>query len=129
VLVSLVAKKLPKVYEHCLNMKVRACRAGQSPSERFRSCSSTWPPSAHPGFCVYSFDKYPSRQVAAGLSRFFAHRDLASQTALRIWDTLFVEGTKILFRIGLALFSLNSKRILELDDQGSVLTSGPSLCT
>jgi hypothetical protein len=39
------------------------------------------------------------------------------ETVLRVWDVLFSEGSKILFRIALALFQLNEDKILALDDE------------
>lgn len=42
-------------------------------------------------------------------------------TTLRIWDCLFYEGDKILFRIALALFKLNEKKILELHSLEAIL--------
>lgn len=50
------------------------------------------------------------------------------ETVLRVWDALFVEGSKIMFRIGLALFQLNEERILALsDDAGGMYAVVKSL--
>jgi len=40
------------------------------------------------------------------------------ETTLRIWDLLFSEGNKILFRIGLALMKINQTKIIETEDDG-----------
>lgn len=37
---------------------------------------------------------------------------LPAETAVRIWDVLFLEGPKILFRVALALFKQNEGAIL-----------------
>ena len=35
---------------------------------------------------------------------------------LRIWDCLFYEGSKIFFRVGIALIKLNRKQLIESKD-------------
>lgn len=53
------------------------------------------------------------------------------QTVLRIWDCLFFEGSKILFRVAVALVLLNKERILaaknfsELMDLFKVIVADP----
>ena len=42
-------------------------------------------------------------------------------TTLRVWDAFFHEGTKILFRIGIALLKLNEKTILQAEGPMEVL--------
>ncbi|KOB60056.1 hypothetical protein PFHG_01818 [Plasmodium falciparum HB3] len=42
-------------------------------------------------------------------------------TTLRIWDCLFYEGDKIIFRITLALFKLNQQKLCELNSLESIL--------
>ncbi|CRH00013.1 GTPase-activating protein, putative [Plasmodium relictum] len=42
-------------------------------------------------------------------------------TTLRIWDCLFYEGDKIIFRITLALFKMNQQKIIELNSLESIL--------
>ncbi|SBS83485.1 GTPase-activating protein, putative [Plasmodium ovale curtisi] len=42
-------------------------------------------------------------------------------TTLRIWDCLFYEGDKIIFRITLALFKMNQEKIIELNSLESIL--------
>lgn len=46
---------------------------------------------------------------------------LPVETVLRIWDILFVEGTKILFRVALALFKINRQRILAINNAEELL--------
>ncbi|KAG5518027.1 hypothetical protein PMAC_003211 [Pneumocystis sp. 'macacae'] len=42
--------------------------------------------------------------------------------ALRILDCFFLEGPKILFQIGLAIFRLNGEKLLEVNDGGSFVS-------
>ncbi|GAB66419.1 GTPase activator protein [Plasmodium cynomolgi strain B] len=42
-------------------------------------------------------------------------------TTLRIWDCLFYEGDKIIFRITLALFKMNQEKLIELNSLESIL--------
>ncbi|KAI4838266.1 GTPase-activating protein [Plasmodium brasilianum] len=42
-------------------------------------------------------------------------------TTLRIWDCLFYEGDKIIFRITLALFKMNQEKLVELNSLESIL--------
>lgn len=37
------------------------------------------------------------------------------ELTLRIWDIFFIEGNKILFRIGLAIMKINEKELLKAD--------------
>lgn len=46
---------------------------------------------------------------------------LFSQTCVRIWDSLFYEGPKILFRVAVALLQICERSILRLDNAGEVL--------
>ncbi|RZF36614.1 hypothetical protein LSTR_LSTR007317 [Laodelphax striatellus] len=46
---------------------------------------------------------------------------LPTETALRIWDCLFYEGSKILFRVGLSLIGRHKQDILRCDDFASVV--------
>jgi len=41
---------------------------------------------------------------------------LNSQTTLRIWDCLFYEGTKIIFRVALTLIKRNRSNLLACQD-------------
>ncbi|KAI8580125.1 hypothetical protein K450DRAFT_238282 [Umbelopsis ramanniana AG] len=41
---------------------------------------------------------------------------LPTESVLRVWDCLFYEGQKVLFRVALAIFKLNEQKILEVDD-------------
>ena len=45
---------------------------------------------------------------------------LPVETVLRIWDTLFYEGSKILFRVALGLLKLNQDRLLSKNDFASL---------
>ena len=45
---------------------------------------------------------------------------LPVETVLRIWDTLFYEGSKILFRVALGLLKLNQDRLLAKTDFASL---------
>ena len=42
------------------------------------------------------------------------------ETVLRIWDVLFYEGSKILFRVALGLLKLNQARLLSKTDFASL---------
>eukprot|EP00164_Ancoracysta_twista_P005342 GFYU01007305.1.p1 GENE.GFYU01007305.1~~GFYU01007305.1.p1 ORF type:complete len:424 (-),score=137.17 GFYU01007305.1:143-1414(-) len=46
---------------------------------------------------------------------------LPVETTLRVWDSLFFEGSKILFRVGLAIMKLNEKALLATEDIGEVI--------
>ena len=41
---------------------------------------------------------------------------MSVQTILRVFDCLLNEGTKVLYRTGLALLALNEKRLLKVTD-------------
>lgn len=46
---------------------------------------------------------------------------LPTETVLRIWDCLFFEGSKIIFRVALALIKLHKKEILKCDELGDLI--------
>jgi hypothetical protein len=45
---------------------------------------------------------------------------LPIETVLRLWDNLFVEGSRILFKAALALFRIHSKEILNCEDSEEI---------
>ena len=45
---------------------------------------------------------------------------LPIESAFRVWDSLMLEGSKILFRVSLALFVLNEEKILSIDDASAL---------
>jgi hypothetical protein len=45
---------------------------------------------------------------------------LPIESALRVWDIFFVEGSATLFRIALALLHLHTDEILALDNTGAI---------
>ena len=45
---------------------------------------------------------------------------LPVETVLRVWDTVFYEGSKILFRVALGLLKLNQDRLLNKTDFASL---------
>ena len=45
------------------------------------------------------------------------------QTLFRVWDCLFYEGTKVLFRVGLTLLKLHEARLLECRDFMETMTA------
>ncbi|CAH1133310.1 unnamed protein product [Ceutorhynchus assimilis] len=47
---------------------------------------------------------------------------LPTETVLRIWDCLFLEGSKILFRVALALIKLHKEDILQTSDLSELMT-------
>lgn len=47
---------------------------------------------------------------------------LPVETVLRIWDCLFVEGPKILFRVSLTLIKLNERALLDCTDLSTLIT-------
>ncbi|KAH8921584.1 hypothetical protein BT69DRAFT_1199821, partial [Atractiella rhizophila] len=51
----------------------------------------------------------------------FLFTDLPFQTVLRIWDVLMVEGAVILFRVALAILSMESEQILAFNNFGDLL--------
>lgn len=46
---------------------------------------------------------------------------LPTETVLRIWDCLFYEGSKILFRVALTLIRMHKERILEAKELGELV--------
>lgn len=46
---------------------------------------------------------------------------LPVETTLRVWDSLFLEGTKVLFRIALALLKMHEPALLITDNPGDLL--------
>ncbi|KAL6065054.1 poly(ADP-ribose) glycohydrolase [Balamuthia mandrillaris] len=47
-------------------------------------------------------------------------KDLCPEAVLRVWDCLFNEGNKVLFRVGLAILKMHSAEILKTDDYQSL---------
>jgi hypothetical protein len=47
---------------------------------------------------------------------------LPIESVLRVWDAFFYEGTKVLFRISLAIFHMNEKEISKAADQEQLMT-------
>lgn len=43
------------------------------------------------------------------------------EVTLRIWDMLFNEGSKVLFRIGIAMLRMREKEILAVRDAGELV--------
>ncbi|KAM3578422.1 hypothetical protein VKS41_009167 [Umbelopsis sp. WA50703] len=41
---------------------------------------------------------------------------LPTESVLRVWDCMFYEGQKVLFRVALAIFKLNEQKIMDVDD-------------
>ncbi|CDH56251.1 gtpase-activating protein gyp3 [Lichtheimia corymbifera JMRC:FSU:9682] len=41
---------------------------------------------------------------------------LPVETVLRVWDALYIEGSKVLFRVALTIIKMNERRIWALDD-------------
>ena len=46
---------------------------------------------------------------------------LRPEVTLRVWDMLFNEGSKVLFRIGIALIKMNEREILSVKDSGDLI--------
>ena len=46
---------------------------------------------------------------------------LPVETVLRIWDTVFFEGSKILFRVAIGLLKLNKERLLAQKDFAALI--------
>lgn len=46
---------------------------------------------------------------------------LRPEVTLRVWDMLFNEGSKVLFRIGIALIKMHEKEILSVKDSGDLI--------
>ncbi|KAF5275661.1 hypothetical protein FQA39_LY06773 [Lamprigera yunnana] len=47
---------------------------------------------------------------------------LPTETVLRIWDCIFYEGSKVIFRVALALIRIHKRQILETKDLGELVT-------
>lgn len=47
---------------------------------------------------------------------------LPTETVLRIWDCLFFEGSKIIFRVALTLIKIHKNEILKCDELGDLIT-------
>ncbi|CAG0892888.1 unnamed protein product [Darwinula stevensoni] len=54
---------------------------------------------------------------------------LPVETVLRIWDCLFYEGSKVLFRVGIALVKLGEEKILGSNDLFAITESMKETCT
>eukprot|EP00898_Chlorokybus_atmophyticus_P001812 jgi/Chlat1/2631/Chrsp178S02475 len=48
-------------------------------------------------------------------------KNLPTETTMRVWDVLFSEGSKVLFRVALALFKLNEAALLACQHVGDVI--------
>ena len=46
---------------------------------------------------------------------------MPSDVCVRIWDCLFNEGPKIIFRVAVAILSLAERHLLEIDNPGEML--------
>lgn len=46
---------------------------------------------------------------------------LTQKTSLRVWDSFFVEGYKILFRVGLTVLLLEEKNLMKCKNAGAVM--------
>ncbi|KAF5297747.1 hypothetical protein FQR65_LT09921 [Abscondita terminalis] len=47
---------------------------------------------------------------------------LPTETVLRIWDCIFYEGSKIIFRVALTLIKIHKRQILEAKDLGELVS-------
>jgi len=63
----------------------------------------------------------PSIVVVPWFVCLFSHSSLPIESVVRVWDSLFVEGNKILFRLALAIFHLNTKAILKCSEMGDLI--------
>lgn len=62
---------------------------------------------------------------AMGITKWFVcvySEVLPTETVLRIWDCLFYEGSKILFRVAITLIKLHKQDILQTKDLGDLIT-------
>ncbi|XP_954375.1 uncharacterized protein TA21075 [Theileria annulata] len=57
-----------------------------------------------------------SLPVSGGVLNYFQ-----TNTVFRVWDSLFLEGDKVLFRVAFSLFKLNEQKILSLDSDRDLL--------
>lgn len=48
---------------------------------------------------------------------------LPIETVLRVWDAFFYEGTKVLFRVSLALFHRHERELESISDQEQLMTT------
>jgi len=46
--------------------------------------------------------------------------NLPTETVLRIWDSLFYEGSKIIFRVAVAIFKRHSQNMMAIKDEGTL---------
>lgn len=46
--------------------------------------------------------------------------NLPTETVLRIWDSLFYEGSKIIFRVAVAIFKRHSQKMMTIKDPGTL---------
>ncbi|CAH0557095.1 unnamed protein product [Brassicogethes aeneus] len=61
---------------------------------------------------------------AMGITKWFVciySEVLPTETVLRIWDCLFYEGSKILFRVAITLIRLHKQQILETNELGDLI--------
>lgn len=62
---------------------------------------------------------------AVGVTKWFVcifAEVLPTETVLRIWDCIFYEGSKVVFRVALALIRMHRNEILESTDLGEMVT-------
>jgi len=67
------------------------------------------------------FNLDPSIVVVPWFVCLFSHTSLPIESVVRVWDSLLVEGNKVLFRIALAIFHLHSKQILKCNETGDLI--------
>ncbi|KAF3782659.1 TBC1 domain family member 2A, partial [Nymphaea thermarum] len=48
-------------------------------------------------------------------------KNLPSETTMRVWDVLFNEGVKVLFRVALAIFKMKEEELLNARQVGAVI--------
>ncbi|GBF94787.1 hypothetical protein Rsub_07959 [Raphidocelis subcapitata] len=53
---------------------------------------------------------------------------LPSETAARVWDCLFLEGPKVVFRVGVALLEMHAPLLMRKDNAGEVLKALKDAC-
>ena len=63
---------------------------------------------------MYCFLEWPEKGISKKIFVYLLQRNVwpPSQTVLRIWDCLFHEGTKIIFRVVLTLIKRNEEKLL-----------------